>query len=95
MIVKNAGRLPKSGQYFFRPNSFCPELIFPNVSYEYILSIQFELAYGFKCSPFDFDEVELFDFLTMWDKLAQRKEREAKENDEFLHNNEHLGLTEK
>lgn len=53
-------------------------MIFPKVSFEYILDIAFQLGYNFKCSPFIFDDVELFEFLTMFDKLAKQKEREAK-----------------
>jgi hypothetical protein len=43
------------------------------------MSIQFELSYGFHCSPFSFDEVEFFEFINMWDMLAKRKELEAKQ----------------
>ena len=53
--------------------------IFPNISYEYILDIQFQLGYGFHCNPFEFDKNELFELLTMFDKLAKQKEKEAKE----------------
>ena len=54
------------------------ESIFPKISFDQILDIQFQLAYGFHCSPFDFDNCELFEFLTFFDKLAKQKEREAK-----------------
>jgi hypothetical protein len=37
------------------------------------------LGYGFKCNPLEFDKYELFEFITMFDKLAIQKEKEAKE----------------
>jgi hypothetical protein len=53
--------------------------IFPKISYEYIIDIQFNLGYYFHCNPFEFDSVELFEFLNMWERLAKKKEQEAKE----------------
>lgn len=53
-------------------------MIFPKISFDYILDIQFRLAYGFHCSPMDFDNCELFEFLTFFEKLAKQKEKESK-----------------
>ena len=53
--------------------------IFPTISFDYILEIQFQLGYGFHCNPFEFDKCDLFEFLTMFDKISQQKEKEAKE----------------
>ena len=53
--------------------------MFPKTSYDYLLSIQFQLGYNFHCNPLDFDDCELFEFLTMFDMLAKQKEKENKE----------------
>jgi hypothetical protein len=48
---------------------------FPTIELDRILEISFELARYFNCSPFQFDQVDFFEFNWMFEKLVMEKQK--------------------
>ena len=59
--------------YPFAPNSF-----FPNISLNDILEYEFQISYAMRIPFFHFDEMEFYEFIWFFERLAKQKKEESK-----------------